>query len=250
MTDNERILGRPRDTIRLLGIPETNALQDRVMEIQHNAYRLHNVRSFSREEEIARSIEDWQKPAFVNPERLAAYTGLLAKLATGIPDESVFILTDQCGVFGAIPSTIGEIFSRGLAFFDPYGHNGTWILGADGQNALYMGTHWPSFHIVAVLTVLGRRWTTPLDGERGGIYRRPPEDPELALEIARAARIVPYRLEFFSTDGTFNDAMVEWSAEWRAALARGCQPVNRTLSPAPRGGTMMTVTFSCPDAEG
>ncbi|MGI8857680.1 MAG: hypothetical protein ACR2JW_18250 [Thermomicrobiales bacterium] len=251
MNDSERMLGRPRDTIRLLSISDTNNLQDRVMELQHDAYHLRATPYFGREEELARSVDDWQKPAFVNAERLTVYARLLAKLLAELPDERVFILRELCGAFGAIISTSAEVFSHGLAFFDPYATDSVWVVDTDGRNALDIGVFWQSFHVIASMAVFGNRWTIPLANEKGGFYGRSPEDPATASAIARDAHIEPYQLEFFHAEGAgaFHNARLEWTPEWRAALARGCHTVSRVLSPGPEGGTTLIVTFCCPEAD-
>jgi hypothetical protein len=249
LIETERLLGRPRDTIQLLRISETNALQDRVMALQYGAHHLRTVPFFYREEQLARSVDDWQKPAFVNGERLAAYAHLLAKLAAELPNEQIYILRELCGAFGAIVSTSAEVFACGLAFFDRYASDSVWVVGADGRDALDIGIFWQSFHVFASIQVIGEHWTVPLADEKGGRYERSPETPAVALAIAHAAHIEPLQLEFYSANGagTFRDMGLQWTPEWQAALARGCHPVNRTLSPAPEGGTTLIVTFSCPE---
>jgi hypothetical protein len=251
LTEAERLLGRPRDTIQLLSISDTNVLQDRVMALHYEAHRLRTVPFFYREEQLARSVDDWQKPAFVNGGRLAAYAHLLAKLAAELPNEQVYILRDLCGAFGAIVSTSAEVFACGLAFFDRYASDSVWVVGADGWDALAIGIFWQSFHLFASMQVIGKHWTVPFADEKGGCYERSPEDPAIAFAIARAAHIEPYQLEFFHAEGAggFYNARLEWTPEWRAALARGCHIVSQVLSPEPEGGMTLIATFCCPETD-
>lgn len=135
-------LQRPRDSIVLLDIPATYALQDRNVEanrewIEHKIpyiiYKAH--------------INDAGKLAEV-----------FRRLRENVADTVVYFHPPGSEYFGAIQAGSEQLFDLSVRLFDPKGNGHTFVTSADGTCGMYIGSDIPTDQVIYELIIWGERW--------------------------------------------------------------------------------------------